>query len=244
MWRRIATGDQAGASATPPRSRCLRSIGRKVCPSPSVQDTTIFVARRAAEDAGHRGVGGVAAGADPHQAVQVRQLRGVEHHPAAADEALEAGVEVRRFELVGVAGEVAGRNVQGPAQRDAEVREVAAHAGALGDRVEGRGHRVGRARAGTRRCRGSSRRSRPPSRADCRWRRTGPRPAGSVGPTGSSGSGTGTGWSTRSARRPASARRRRRGRSGSRTPPRPCSASARSCARRSPGGESGCRWRR
>ena len=97
----------------------------------------------AAEDAGDRGVGGVAAGADPHQAVQVRELGGVEDRPAAADEALEAGVEVRRIELVGVAGEIARRDVQRPAQRDAEVREVAAHAGALRHGVEGRGHRVG-----------------------------------------------------------------------------------------------------
>ena len=102
-------------------------------------------ARRAAEDARDRGVGGIAAGANPHQAVQVRQSRRVEHDPAAADEALEAGVEVRRLELIGVAGEIARRNVQRAAQRDAEMREVAAHAGALRDGVVGRGHRVGAA---------------------------------------------------------------------------------------------------
>ena len=216
MWRRI--GDAAIRPTAPARRRarlrCWRSIGANVWPSPSAHDDHHLRARHAAEDAGDRGVGGVAAGADPHQAVQVGQLGGVEDDPAAADEALEAGVEVGRIELVGIAGEVAGRDVQGPAQGDAEVREVAADAGPLGDGVEGRGHRVGRAAqvldVGVDPVADGD----APSRAGSRSCRTGPRPAGSAGPTGSSGSGTGTGSSTRSARRPASARRRRPGRSG------------------------------
>ena len=127
------------------RSSCLRSIGWNFCPSPSSQVDLHLRARRAAEDAGDGGIGGVAAGADAHEAVQVREARGIEDDPAAADEALEAGVEVGRIELVGVAGEIARRNVQRAAERDAEVREVAADAGALRHGVEGRRHRVGRA---------------------------------------------------------------------------------------------------
>src|SRR6187200_192471 len=85
-------------------------------------------ARCAPEDAGHSRVGGVTAGADAHQTVQVREAGRVEHDPAAADEALDAGMEIRGLQLVCVAGKVARRNVERPAQRDAQVREVATDA--------------------------------------------------------------------------------------------------------------------
>src|SRR5688572_29022372 len=92
-------------------------------------------ALHAAEDAGHGSIRGVAPGADAHQSVQVSQARRVEDHPAAADEAFDTGVKVRRFELICVAGKVARRNVEGAAQRYTQVREVAADAGALRDGV-------------------------------------------------------------------------------------------------------------
>ena len=102
MCRRIVGGGLSGRrrerDAAAGSVACDRSAGTSG-PSPSSQLTVICVQRRAAEDAGHRGIGGVAAGADAHEPVQVRQARRVEHHPAAADEALEAGVEVRRLEL-------------------------------------------------------------------------------------------------------------------------------------------------
>ncbi len=62
----------------------------------------------------------------------------LEKNPIPADEDLEARMEIRRIERVGVAGEVARGNVQRTADRDAEVRKVAAHAGALSHRL-GRG---------------------------------------------------------------------------------------------------------
>ena len=146
ICRRMAAagGYACGSSATPPRFSCLRSIGWNFCPSPSSQPTSILVHVDAAEDAGDRGIGGVAAGADAYQAVQVRQPRRVEDHPAAADEAFEAGVEVRRIELIGIAGEIARRDVQRAAERDAQMRKIAAHAGALRHGVVGGGDRVGR----------------------------------------------------------------------------------------------------
>lgn len=78
-------------------------------------------AARRPEDAGHGGVRGIPPRADAHQAVEKGELRRVEHDPRIADEAFEAGMEVRRLKLLGVAGEVPCGNVQRPAQRDSEM---------------------------------------------------------------------------------------------------------------------------
>src|SRR5688572_7132734 len=60
-------------------------------------------AGHAPEYAGNRCIRGIASGADPDEAVQMGQPGRVEHDPAAADEALEAGVEIRRLQLVCIA---------------------------------------------------------------------------------------------------------------------------------------------
>ena len=109
----------------------------------------------AAEDRREGHVGGVAPGAETHEAHRDRGARRVEHVPAPAEVALDVGVKVGRPEgRVGAvvdAGREARRDVDRTAQRDHQMREVAAHADLLEQRVERRGLRV----AGVRRERGA-----------------------------------------------------------------------------------------
>ena len=91
-----------------------------------------------AELGDERDVGGVAAVGDGDPVAAGCGLGGVEREPATADVGLEPGVLVHRVEPVQVADDHARRDVEAAAQRDAEVGEVAAHAGAAVDRVDGR----------------------------------------------------------------------------------------------------------
>ena len=109
--------------------------------------TSLRVISHAAEHGAERHVLGVAPGADAHQAVDRRHAGRVEQHPAATQPGLEDGVEVlRRLVEPHVAGHQARRDVQRPAERDAQVREVAADAGALREHLLRGGGRRGAAR--------------------------------------------------------------------------------------------------
>ena len=74
------------------------------------------------------GVGGVAPGGDPEQALPRRQPGGVDHPPLAVDQGLGHRVHLHRAEPGGVDGRHPGRHVQGPQQGDRQVGEVAADA--------------------------------------------------------------------------------------------------------------------
>ena len=79
-----------------------------------------------------------------HDAAAARRvLRGVKGVPAPADKGFKPGVQIHRLEPLQIAHHHARRNLQGAAQRDADMGKVAAHAGALGQRVQ----RVGAGRA-------------------------------------------------------------------------------------------------
>src|SRR3989344_40407 len=92
--------------------------------------------------------GGVAPGAESHEAHGDGRARRVEDVPAPAQEDLDVGVEVggaqRRVGAEVDAGGKARRDVQRAAQRDHQVSEVAAHAPAFVERVDGRGGAGGR----------------------------------------------------------------------------------------------------
>src|SRR5512132_4283253 len=90
----------------------------------------------------------VPANADAHQTVRGRHSRGVEQVPAGTggpvQERLENRMEIRRVQAPRVRADVAGRNAQGTAERDAQVSEVSAYTDALRHRIKGRGQQVGR----------------------------------------------------------------------------------------------------
>ena len=100
---------------------------------------------------GHHGdVERVSPAADHHSADARHVVARVERPPPVPEVGLEPRAEVHRLVRRGnadvgeIAEHVAGRNVEAPAQREAEVREVAAHPGAALPDVEGRGERVAR----------------------------------------------------------------------------------------------------
>ena len=81
----------------------------------------------------HRHIGGVPAARDRHVTLAPRVVPRIEGPPPIADVHLNPGVEVHRcrqwrhVQVRQVATDIAGRNVQRPAQRDHQVGEVAAH---------------------------------------------------------------------------------------------------------------------
>ena len=90
----------------------------------------------APEDRRDRSIGGVTAVGDADEAIERGQAGGVEDEPLFADVRFEAGMEIRRLKLVRVSSKVARGNRERAAQRDAEMGEIAADAGALRDGVE------------------------------------------------------------------------------------------------------------
>src|ERR1700748_3781456 len=147
-WGRASVrtrGVQRATSAAPQGLRGARSSGGRDL----VGDHVEALERVLAERHRDRHVAGVAA-ARHHDAADARRVVArVEGVPAVAEEDLEPGAEVHRIghgrhaDVAEVAGAVARRDVHAAAQRDRQVREVAADAGPLAKSLERGARRAG-----------------------------------------------------------------------------------------------------
>ena len=99
-----------------------------------------------AENGGVRDIGRIATGAKANETHRDRRARGVKNIPAPIEEDFDISMEIGRPEqrigaVIDTRGK-AGRNTQGAAEGDHQVREITADTDAVGQRIERRGGRV------------------------------------------------------------------------------------------------------